>query len=300
MGNKTCILPGGYISREGTVYRDCDLVSLSGREEELLAEKRGPAGAFQVTSILSSCVRRIGSISPVTEEVARSLLVADRQFLLLRLRQITFGEQVRATIFCPWPDCSKKTDIDFLISDIPVIESKDKGPVYKMELSEDAAITDDHGTVYREIAFRLPNGGDQEAVSPYIYENEANALNMLLGRCIKNIGPFMPPGEEMVKRLSPLARMEIEAHMEAVAPKIDLTMETRCPECGRGYTAPFDLQEFFFGELRISLDLLYREIHYLAYHYHWSEKEIMEMSRQKRHKYIDVLADEIERLNNAL
>jgi hypothetical protein len=50
----------------------------------------------------------------------------------------------------------------------------------------------------------------------------------------------------------------------------------------------------------MSGDMLYREIHYLAYHYHWSEREIMDMTRDKRRKYIEVLADEIERLNNAL
>ena len=39
-------------------------------------------------------------------------------------------------------------------------------------------------------------------------------------------------------------------------------------------------------------------MHYLAYHYHWSEGEIMAMTRDKRRTYIDVLADAIEVLNN--
>ena len=59
---------------------------------------------------------------------------------------------------------------------------------------------------------------------------------------------------------------------------------------------PFDPQEFFFGELRTSRDLLDREVHYLAYHYHWSEQEIMAMPRDKRRRYIVVLADELEKL----
>jgi hypothetical protein len=47
-------------------------------------------------------------------------------------------------------------------------------------------------------------------------------------------------------------------------------------------------------------DLLYREVHYLAYHYHWSEQEIMSMSQAKRRQYIAVLAEEIEKLNDAI
>jgi hypothetical protein len=61
---------------------------------------------------------------------------------------------------------------------------------------------------------------------------------------------------------------------------------------------PFDLQRFFFGELRTDSELLYRQVHYLAYHYHWAEPEIMAMPRTKRQKYIELLAGEIERLND--
>jgi len=299
MDKITCLLPGGYVDKDKVVHRDVELIILSGREEELLADRKDPASAALVTAILNRCVRRIGTISPISEEVARKLLVADRQYLLLKLREVTFGEQVLATIPCPWPNCGKQVDIDFSMNDIPVRESKEKGPTYKMTLSPEAAFLGDHGEVYNEITFRLPNGGDQEVISPLIFENEAMALTLLLERCIQDIGPLKNPGDEIISKLSPMARMEIEKRMKEVAPKVELTMGASCPECGREFSVPFDLQEFFFGELRTGRDLLYREVHYLAYHYNWSEQEIMEMPRGKRRKYIEVLADEIERLNNA-
>ncbi|MGD9157540.1 MAG: hypothetical protein PVG39_03970 [Desulfobacteraceae bacterium] len=297
MNSITCTLPGGYVDKNGKVHRNAELAPLSGHEEELLAGSRN-APMTLVTSILSRCVNCIGSINPVTEEVARNLLVADRQYLLLKLREATFGEQVRANIFCPWPDCGKKIDIDFLIKDIPVRESTEKGPAYNMELSPEAALTEENGNEYRKIIFRLPNGGDQESISSLLSENEALALSMLLKCCILSIGPVKNPGSELISYLSPLARMEIEKRMIEVSPMVDMTMGVICPECNREFAVPFDLQDFFFGELRTSKDLLYREIHYLAYHYHWSEREILEMPREKRRKYIEVLADEIERLNN--
>lgn len=300
MDQITGLLPGGYVDKAGVVHRHVELAPLSGREEEFLAGDHRWESASLVTTILSRCMQRMGTISPVSEEVARDLLVADRQYLLLKLREATFGDQVQATIFCLWPDCGYKMDIDFSIRDIPVRESEDKGPTYQMELSPEAAFTDDDGQAYREITFRLPNGGDQEAISPLLSQNEAKALAMLLGRCVQGIGPWRDPGDERISRLSPLARMEIERQMEAVAPQVELIMEGNCPECGREFAMPFDLQGFFFGELRTSRDLLYREVHYLAYHYHWSEREIMELPREKRRKYIEVLADEIERLNDAI
>jgi len=292
-------LPGGYVDEKGIVHQEVQLTPLTGKEEELLTQNHSQESASLVTSVLSRCVQRLGSIHPVSEDMTRSMLIADRQYLLLKLREMTFGDRVQASISCPWPDCREKVDFNFSIKDIPIKESLDKGPFYKMELSPQAAFKSENHEDYRKIVFRLPNGGDQESLSPLLAENEALALSMLLERCIKGIGPVENPDEEMIRKLTPLARMEIEKHMAAEAPNVELDMEADCPECGREFTLPFDLYHFLFGELRTSLDLLYREVHYLAYHYHWSEQEIMEMTREKRHKYIEVLADEIERMNNA-
>ena len=297
----TTLLPGGYVDPDGTLQREVELAPFTGREEELLAGRyqQGESTAL-VTTVLQRCIRRLGTISPVSAEVARGLLVADRQYLLLKLRELTLGDHIRATLCCPWPDCGKKVMVSFSTGEIPVTESVDKGPIYRMELSPEAAFVATDGEHYHEIAFRLPNGGDQEALASLLDQNEAQALTLLLQRCIHRIGPLDHPDEEAIDRLSPLARLEIERQMEQVAPKVELTMESQCPECGREYAAPFELQDFFFGELRTNRDLLYREVHYLAYHYHWSEREIMDLPRQKRRTYIEILAEEIEKLNNAI
>jgi hypothetical protein len=290
-------LPGGYVDQCGRVHREVEFAPLTGREEELLAASSRRESASLVTAIISRCVRRIGGICPVPEEMARKLLVADRQYILLKLREATFGDQVRANIFCPWPDCGKRVAINFSINDIPVRESEDKGPAYTMTLPPE--IADELDMEGREITFRLPAGMDQEAIAPLLAENEALALTLLLGRCIQRVGRLETPDETVIDQLSPAARLAIEQQMEAVAPKVELTMDVNCYECGREFSIPFDLHHFFFGEMRTSSDLLYREVHYLAYHYHWSEREIMEMARDKRRNYIEVLADEMERLNNA-
>jgi len=293
------LLPGGYVDRDGVAHREVEVVPLSGREEELLAG-RSTVSAALVTAVLERCTRRIGAISPPGREVVRGLLVADRQYLLLKLREATFGDQVQGTVRCAWPDCGAKVDIEFSIRDIPIRESEQKGPVYEMDLSPEAAWQDEQGALHRRLSFRLPNGADQESVGPLLAVNESEALTELLARCILSIGSWRNLTASQIAELSPLARLEIEKCMEQTAPAVELSMEVGCPECGRRFTVPFDLQDFFFGELRTSHDLLYREVHYLAYHYHWSEREIMEMPRDKRRSYIAILADEIERLNDAL
>ncbi|MFD1214352.1 DUF6760 family protein [Arthrobacter sp. GCM10027362] len=288
-------LPGGYWDHEGILHRRFELAALTGREEELLAQAAERPAAALVTEVLARVLRSLGSISPVPEQVARQLLVGDRQFLLLRLRQATFGDRVHAGLVCPWADCGKRVSIDFSLADVPVFEAGDKGPVYSMTLSEAAAGRDRTASVVR---FRLPIGADQEEVSGWLAVNQAKALSLLLSRCIRDVGDGTPPGEELVDRLSPLARAEIEDRMRQLAPGIEQVMEAGCAECGRMFLVPFDVQRFFFGELRTDSELLYREVHYLAYHYHWGEQEILAMPRGKRRTYLEILAEEIERLND--
>jgi hypothetical protein len=286
-------LPGGYWDTNGQLHRAFELAALNGRDEEHLAAATGQQPATLVTELLSRCVRRIGDISPVSPEVARQLLVADRHYLLLLLRQVTFGDRVTAHLFCPWPDCGERMSVDFSIADLPVEQARHRAPVHTMTL---AAAGDDGPPI--DVTFRLPNGADQEEVSGLLASNEAAALTLLLSRCIERIGPHESPDEQRISALSAAARSEIEQRMEELAPKVGQAMDTTCAECGRPFTAPFDIHRFFFGELRTDDDVLYHEVHYLAYHYHWSEREIMQLTRDKRQKYIEVLADAIEVLNS--
>ena len=296
MEGLTGLLLGGYWDSQGVLHREFELAMLTGREEELLAQGRRTEAASLVTAVLSRGVRRLGTISPVTEDIVRDFLVADRQYLLLKLRQFTFGDVVRASVFCPCPDCGRRVSLEFAIDDVPVEEARERAPQFTLTLSRDALGEEDASE--REVHFRLPNGADQEVVSPLLEENEAAALSLLLRRAIRRIGSVATTDTDSLSTLSSLARAEIEAEMERVAPRVELTMDTACAECGRGFAVPFDLHRLFFGELRTDSDLLYREVHYLAYHYHWGEGEIMAMPRDKRQKYVALLADEIDRLND--
>ena len=300
MDTFTCTLPGGYLDPEGGLHRAAELVPLGGKEEELLAG-RG-SGPTLVSEVLARCVLRIGEVEPVTPRLARRLLVADRQYLLLKLRQLTFGDRVRGRASCPWPDCGEGVDVDFSLADVPVRGLEEPAAELTMRLSPEASTAvaesprDARGL---EVRFRLPNGGDEERLAGLVEDNEAEALSALLERCVLALDGNSSPEADRISALSPRARAEIEAEMEARAPCLGLEMAARCPACERRFTLPFALRDFFFGELATGLDLLYREVHYLAYHYHWSEGEILEMPRDKRRAYIDVLSDEIEKLNHA-
>jgi hypothetical protein len=294
--NLTGTLPGGYWDDSGQLHRDYELSMLRGEEEELLAAT-GADSAHRVSAVLARCLRRIGTLTRVDEHLTGALLVADRQYLLLHLRQAAFGDRVRAELICPWPRCGQRMSIDLSLADVPVTGLQAGPPPYTMTLSAHAA--PDRPPAQREVLFRLPTGADQAAVGPLLAANPAAALSELLNRCVVRVGESGTP-HTATAELTPRARAEIEAAMADVAPHVEDTMDTTCVECGRTVIIPFDLQRIFFGDLRADRDLLYREVHYLAFHYHWAERDIMAMTRDKRRAYIDLLAGEIDRLNDGV
>jgi hypothetical protein len=207
MDTFTFRLPCGVAGEKEKLHREVELTHLTGRVEELLARGREQEHDARVTLLLNRCLKRLGTVEPVTPDTVRRLAAADRRFLLLKLRELTFGDRVQATTQCPWPGCEEKTDINF--------SSKD-----------------------------------------------------------------------------------IETQTPGMAAQEEWDMQVFCPGCGREFSLRFNPATFFFSQLRTGLDLLYREVHFLAFHYHWSEQEIMDLSREKRHNYIEILADEIERMND--
>lgn len=293
MAGAACVLPGGYVDEHGAVHRTARLAPLSGREEELLATLAGAPAAELASEVLARCVHAIGEVRPVTADVARRLLVGDRLFLLLRLREASFGSRVEGRLGCPW--CGKRVDLDFSTADVPVKACPAISLVHRLELSAEDVEDGAPGA----LEFRLPNGGDQEALAPLVARDADGALTALLERCVAGAGVPAGDAARAVARLTAQGRRAVERAMDDRAPAVELEMELRCPECGRDFTSPFDLQGLVFGELRASRDLLYRQVHYLAFHYHWSEREILEMPREKRLAYIEVLAEEMEVLSHA-
>ena len=284
-------LPGGYFDPNGRLHREVALRALGGYEEELLSSQH-LSPAKQVTQLLQRCITRIGDITVINEDVTKQLFVADREYLLLMLRKITFGNKVQAKLACPWPDCLKNIDIDFNIDEVPITTSGDTQQQYS------CAIYDETQDRTHEYTFRLPSGRDQEMISEEIGDSEACIVNHLLSSCLLRIDGESCIDAETVRGLSASIRNRLEQEIEKNAPNIDLCMELSCPECSRSFVAPFELQDFFFGEIKTNIELLYREIHYLAFHYHWSEAELLSMPRSKRRRYIDILSSEIEKIND--
>jgi hypothetical protein len=201
----------------------------------------------------------------VTADLVRRLLVGDRDYLILQLRRLSLGDELNAVLDCP--ACKEPMDVSFRASDVPVETRRQEASSYTLSLA-------DHG-----ICFRLPTGGDQEDV---LGMDPQTAQQELLNRCILTNNDMPLSDEE---------RLAVLAEMERLAPRVELELDMICPKCGHSFVAPFDLTAFFFDEMRVSSRQLLREVHTLAFYYHWSESEILGLRRTRRREYLELLSE---------
>jgi hypothetical protein len=235
-------LPGGVLDRRGQCFKTVMVRPLTGRDEELLADRRYRNAAQQVSEFLAQVLVEVpGLDKPVSRELVSEMLIGDRDYLLLRLRQISLGDRVEQVMRCPAPACGQKADVEFLISELPVRRVKAVQPLYEFELSEPLRKDDPKSG---HVALRLPTGHDLEAILDCKDVNPAMANTKLFARIVKKLDRE-PLSEAVARELSLRTRYEITAFLNKITPGPELKIEVQCPHCRADMSYPFDLYGFF-------------------------------------------------------
>jgi hypothetical protein len=78
--------------------------------------------------------------------------------------------------------------------------------------------------------------------------------------------------------------------MAELDPQAEMLLDLVCPACGGSFRTLFDVGDYFYREICGREQDLYRDIHLLAFHYHWGEREILRLTRRKRLIYLDLLS----------
>jgi hypothetical protein len=203
---------------------------------------------------------------PAAEWRAAKLTASDRDRLLAAVYRWTYGARVETTAHCG--PCGAPFDLSFSLDDLmdSVYASADVGDAERM---------DDGGwRLPNGAAFRLPTGEDELSVAAL---DAAAAAEILFERCVTKIP------------LDAAARAEMEDRIEALAPVVDLDIQTACPECGVRQALHFDLQSYLLGSLAQEREQLRREVHRIAGVYHWNLREILALPRSERRAFVGMI-----------
>jgi hypothetical protein len=280
MHGVTVGLPRGHWI-DGVCHRQAQLRPLTGEDEAFLFD----SGEFllpaqRTTALLARCLVQLGPLQEVTPDTVRSLTVGDREALLLQLRRLTLGDRLQSVLSCPRGSCGKKMDLELKTDDVLV-------PPYSSTDERHQMTVADNGANYT-VFFRPLTGTDVEAAASVARTDLGAAADQLLRRCVVSVDC---DNGQPVDELPAVVTETLPARLSEADPQAELMLDLTCPECGQGFTALLDVGTYFFQEIAAGIRRLYRDVHLLAFYYHWSEAEILGMTCRKRQRYLGLLAE---------
>jgi hypothetical protein len=245
-------LPIGYVDDSGHAHKQVVLRKMTGRDEALLADPVNQRnGGKLVTALLHSCMRAAGEGEGLSRRDIDAMYSVDRNYLLIKLRSLTFGPELAASYTCP--ACGDRFE---------TVENLDELPTTMLpegELPEDISVelldgyVDKDGSVHTSMTLRLARGDDESAAAPQMRKNASLGKNALLARCLRTLGDLPEHrtdalGTKIFADLTLGDRRLIDRAFNEGAPGIDLVRELDCPSCGHEIRASLDMTNFLAPE----------------------------------------------------
>jgi hypothetical protein len=257
-------LPGGLL-QDGRLRRDFRFRTVTGELERLFSESGHHCRSLpeQISVVLEAGLDEVAGM-PADASLVRSLSAGDRLFLILQLETLVYPEPRWVTAKCS--GCGEL--IQFLVApgDFPVVEA---GPGYP-SMPVCLHIGD--------LDLRVPTGADEEAVAQE--GDEQRGLQLLLSRVLSREG-----GEVDISLLTQDDLDQINRLLDNASPHVGTAAQVACPHCGEHQEIAIDPCDWLAAEG----DALDRDIHTLAFHYHWSEREILQLPRRRRERYLELI-----------
>jgi hypothetical protein len=227
----TVDLPGGYISQDGTVVKTAEVRELNGADEEAISKAGSKAKALGV--LLQRGLVKVGT-EDATKEMLDSLLSGDRDAILIGIRKVTFGDELKAMVHCYSCNEDQETVVT-LSEDVPVRELNDlKGRSWVIE------------TKKGPVAVGLPNGLVQKKLMDNADKTSAEINTLLLSGCVMSVNGSPSMGAHTVLSLGMTDRANIvdEIIENNPGPRLG-EVKKACRACGEDMNLPLSLLDLF-------------------------------------------------------
>jgi len=203
------------------------------------------------------------------EQLAR-LPVGQRDALLMRLRERTYGTQIKGFALCPKCGVRLEFGLD--------LKSYDVASSLEHKISPEVLAVDGY-----EIRFRVPDSIDLAYIAQFPDVDTARLV--LLGRCLL---AARKDGHPVAAHELPEPVIEkLGERMEQLDPLSYLSLSIECARCNHQWLSLMDIGSLLWQEVARSAERLLGDVHTLAISYGWSESEILAMSEARRRFYLE-------------
>ena len=250
---------------EGQWIRNVHLRQLAGNDERLIAELSGMPLHRRILALLERMAHFEEGDAGV---LLRQLSIGDRAALTLHARRLELGDSLDSTVECA--KCGKNMSV--VLSAAKLLAARHLEPRINYGIDVDGFA----------LRVRPLTSLDQDKL--VVGTSEKGEIEEALARsCIVHSDRLLP------EKLSDHLIGAIGSKLEEVDPLSEITLHLSCAECSHKFDASFDIEDFVYREIEMSLGYLESELHWLALHYHWSESEILSLPVRRRKRYISLI-----------
>ncbi len=237
----------GYRDKDGVLHTEFEVREMTGADEEAISKPDiKNNGGKVVRTIIERCCTRIGTYyqkdtkSNKWREMIQDLSVGDQDFILLKIREMSLGEEIESRYKCPNPSC--KEDIITTI-EIDELEIVPFDGLHEIEFELPRGFKDRDGNVLRKGKLRHPNGLDREVLDGIMRKNMGQANTLMLSRCITEL-EGTKVHDDLVRNLSVKDRNYLMKLIEEHRFGVDLGVDVECPTCYQSFRASLNATNF--------------------------------------------------------
>ncbi len=202
---------------------------ITGNEESLLTDRRLMKNGTAVNQVLLNCLESLGGNEKPSMEDILVLLSGDRLFLLVKLRQISFGDEVALSLHCPDPYCGEDNLVEINLEDLEITPYPSEREFrFKLPRSE------------KEVVF-VPLDGHME--KRLVALKNATIHSAMLMR-IKEMGG-KPPTRKAFLDLPAYDLNALRGEMRKKDGGIDTVIKTSCLACGTAIQTRLEAEPAF-------------------------------------------------------
>ena len=238
-------LLAGYIDEDGILHHTFSYREMNGKDEEAINKGDVRSNGGKLANILlERCIIEIGTLTKKEcgpkkwGDIIRNMLDGDLDYMLLKLRELSKGNEITFTHKCP--NCKTKLTTTITTDELNIKEFNGEREI-AFELPR--GYKDKNG-VHKKGMIRRMNGYDREIIVPLAKKNGAIATTMLLTRLVKfDDGAFVT--NEGIANLSLRDREYLEDLIKDNVFGVDMTVEATCSNCGEDLTGILGESNFF-------------------------------------------------------
>lgn len=244
--------------------KDVELDELTGDEEDILTDQTRAAGgkgvlarsaSRRITEVLSRCTVSLGGVTRPEGKTRKTAplffekqwhraYTSDRSFAMIRLRQISLGDDYTFEATCP----SCKKGIPNIHHDLAALEVKTVPLEEASQLTRTVTLPRSGD----KVTYRMLTGEDEQYIQDVLKTRKSDYLSALLARRIVGVVTTsedpVPPPIEYLKGMRQYDRRFFSAEADKHEGGVDTEIKIVCDECHTEFLKKLDMGDpaFFF------------------------------------------------------